>query len=149
MSLDTLIPRDLITLLYVAVASILGWIGGWLKGRKRDRAEIVHLDAQAKKTAAETRQINANTDISLIQAAAQALARAERLQAERDHWEMKAFDLQVEVKELREENGQLTVQARIDNYQIRRQMAFIEARRLKKEYINLDTPLDDNPQVLP
>lgn len=140
MSLDTLIPRDFTTFLYVAIASILGWAGGWLRGRRRESAEIVHLTAQADKTSAEARQIDANTNLSLIQAAASALARAERLQAERDHWEARAFDLQGELKESREENGQLTVQARLDNYQIRRQMSFIEMKNLKDEYIALDKP---------
>lgn len=143
MSLDTLIPRDLLTLLYAAVAGILGWAGGWIKGRRRESAEIIHLTAQADKTSAEARQIDANTNLSLIQAAASALARAERLQAERDHWEARAFDLQVELKESREENGQLTVQSRLDNYQIRRQISFIEMKNLKDEYIALDKPKEE------
>lgn len=132
MSLDTLIPRDLATLLYVAVASILGWIGGWIRGRKRESAEIVHLSAQARKTDAEARQIEANTNISL---AAQALARAERLQAERDHWQLKAFDLQLEVKEVNARNAALMTQHRMDNVQLEQQMSFIKAKKLKREYI--------------
>lgn len=135
MSLDTLIPRDLTTLLYVAIASILSWIGGWIRGRKRESAEIVHLGAQARKTDAEARQIEANTNISLTQAAAQALARAERLQAERDHWQLKAFDLQLEVKDVNARNAALMTQHRMDNVQLEQQMAFIKAKKLKREYI--------------
>lgn len=143
MSLDTLIPRDLPTLLYVAVATILGWTGGWIRGRKRERAEVVHISAQARKTEAEARQIDANTNISVIEAAAKALERAERLQAERDHWQLKAFDLQLEVKEANARNAALMIQHKMDNAHLERQMAFIKAKKLKSEYIEFtDKPKD-------
>lgn len=130
------IPHSLLQVLSLVLASSLGWVGGWLTRRKREPHEIA-------KIAAETRQINVSTDVSLIQAATVAIAKAERLQQERDHWEMKAFDLQVELKEVQEENAQLTTQARIDNYQIRRQMAFIEMKGLREEYIAMDKPKGD------
>lgn len=143
MSLDTLIPRDLPTLLYVAVATILGWIGGWIRGRKRERAEIIHLGAQARKTEAEARQIDANTNISLTEAAGKALERAERLQTERDHWQLKAFDLQLEVKECHARNAALMTQHKMDNSQLEQQMAFIKAKKLKREYVEFtDKPKD-------
>lgn len=130
MSLDTLIPRDLTTLLYVAIASILGWIGGWIRGRKKEGAEVLHLSAQADKTSAEARQINVNTDITLIQAAAMALARAERLQAERDHWERKACDMVIDFEELREKHAQLNTRYRLKKYSLEKAMGLLGAHHI-------------------
>lgn len=130
MSLDTLIPRDLTTLLYVALASILGWVGGWIRGRKREGAEIVHLSAQATKTHAEARQINTNTDLSVLQLAAQALARAERLQSERDHWERKACDLVIDLEEEREEKAQLATRYRLKKYSLEKAMGLLGAHHI-------------------
>lgn len=64
----------------------------------------------------------------------------DRLRNERDEWEMKAFDLQIELRDSRTANGLLISQATLDNYHIRKQAAFIEARGLKDAYIALDTP---------
>lgn len=130
MSLDTLIPRDLTTLLYVALASILGWIGGWIRGRKREGAEIIHLSAQASKTQAEARQINTSTDMSVLQLAAQALARAERLQSERDHWERKACDLVIDLEEEREEKAQLETRYRLKKYSLEKAMGLLGAHHV-------------------
>lgn len=130
MSLDTLIPRDLTTLLYVALASILGWVGGWIRGRKREGAEIIHLSAQASKTHAEARQINTSTDMSVLQLAAQALARAERLQNERDHWERKACDLVIDVEELREKHAQLTTRYQLKKYSLEKAMGLLGAHHI-------------------
>lgn len=124
---------NLTTLVYMGIASILGWLGHWFKDRKRQPHEIAKINA-------ETRQIAVNTDVSLIQAATTAITKAERLQQERDHWELKSFDLEVELKEARAEIAQMTTQSRLDNYQIRRQMAFIEMKNLKDDYLALDTP---------
>lgn len=131
------IPHSMAQLLWLLLASSLGLAGGWVARRKREPVEIAKLHA-------ETRQINVNTDVSLIQAATTALIKAGRLQHERDHWEMKAFDLQVELKEARAENGQLMAQARLDNQQIRKLMGFIEASGLKDKYIALDKPKDQD-----
>jgi hypothetical protein len=113
------IPHNLGQLLWLLLASSLGWVGGWLVRRKREPIEIAKVQA-------ETRQINVSTDLSLIEAATMALAKAERLQNERDHWELKAFDLQVELKDVSKENGQLTVQAHLDAHQIKRLKAILD-----------------------
>lgn len=124
---------NLTTLVYMVLASSLGWVGGWFTRRKREPHEVAKLQA-------ETRQINVGTDVSLIQAATTAITKAERLQQQCDHWELKSFDLEVELKEARAEIGQLTTQSRLDNYQIRRMMAFIEMKNLKDEYVEMDHP---------
>lgn len=130
MSLDTLIPRDLTTLLYVALASILGWVGGWIRGRKRESAEVVHLSAQAAKTHAEARQIHTSTDMSVLQLAAQALARAERLQSERDHWERKACDLVIDLEEERSDHAQLKTRYQLKKYSLEKAMGLLGAHHI-------------------
>lgn len=130
------IPHTWAQWFWLIVASVLGYAGSALKewvSKKRSPAEEL-------KTQAEARQIDAATYLSLIQAANDAITKSCRLQDERDHWEMKSFDLQSELKQVRAENGQLRTQASLDNYQIRKQMAFIETMELKEEYLKLDKP---------
>ena len=132
------IPHTWTQWVWVIIASFLGYAGSALKewiSKRRSPAE-------ERKTDAETFRIHVDTNISLVQAVATAISKAERLQRERDHWELKAFDLQVELKEARDETAQMTTQARLDNHQIRRQMAFIEMKNLKGEYLLLDKPKD-------
>lgn len=117
------------------VASILGWLGHWFKDRKRQPHEIAKISA-------ETRQINIETDVSLIQAATTAITKAERLQQERDHWELKAFDLQAKLTEAHRDNGQLAIEVSSMDRQMRKQMAFIETENLKDKYLALDKPKD-------
>lgn len=132
MQLDSLIPRDS-TILYVVVASILAWLGGWFTRRKREPVELAKLHAEAQKTHAETRRIDADTDLSLIQTAAQAVAKAERVQARSDFWKWKAEDLQRQV-------DLLTLEANNADQQMRKQMNFIEVIGKKDEYLKLDQP---------
>lgn len=124
---------SLTTLVYMLIASILGWLGHWLKDRKRQPHEIAKINA-------ETRQIAINTDVSLIQAATTAITKAERLQQERDHWELKCFDLQGKLTEANRDNGQLSIEVSSMDRQMRKQMAFIEMKNLKDEYLKLDQP---------
>lgn len=125
MQLDS-IPRDLTTLLYVVIATSLGWVGGWITRRKREPAEIAKLSA-------ETRQIEVNTDVSLIQAATIAITKAERLQDERDHWERKAGSLQRDLDLANIDVASMDIQ-------MRKQMHFIELKNMKEEYLKLDQP---------
>lgn len=127
------IPHSLAQVLWLVLATFVGSVGGWVARRKREPHEVAKLQA-------ETRKINVETDVSLIQAATTAITKAERLQQEREHWELKAFDLEVELKDARADIAQMTTQARLDNYQIRRQMAFIEMKNLKDQYLALDHP---------
>lgn len=127
------IPHGLLQVLGLVLASFLGWVGGWLTRRKREPHEVAKLQA-------ETRQITVNTDVSLIQAATTAITKAERLQQERDHWELKAFDLDVQLKQSQQDNGQLTIEANSMDRQMRKQMAFIRAKGLESEYLKMDQP---------
>lgn len=127
------IPHSLAQVLWLVLATFVGSVGGWIARRKREPHEVAKLQA-------ETRKINVETDVSLIQAATTAITKAERLQQEREHWELKAFDLEVELKDARADIAQMATQARLDNYQIRRQMAFIEMKNLKDQYLALDHP---------
>lgn len=127
---------NLTTLVYMVLASSLGWVGGWFTRRKREPAEINKLQAEA-------RQINVGTDVSLIQAATTAITKAERLQQERDHWELKCFDLQGKLTEANRDNGQLSIEVNSMDRQMRKQMAFIVAKNLHDEYVKLDQPKSD------
>lgn len=127
------IPQNLAQVLWLLLASSLGWIGGWLTRRRREPHEVAKLQA-------ETRQITVSTDVSLIQAATTAITKAERLQQERDHWELKCFDLQGKLTEAHRDNGQLSIEVSSMDRQMRKQMAFIEMKNLKDEYLKLDQP---------
>lgn len=127
------IPQNLAQVLWLLLASSLGWIGGWLTRRRREPHEVAKLQA-------ETRQINVETDVSLIQAATTAITKAERVQQERDHWELKAFDLQMKLTDANQENGQLRIEVTSMDRQMRKQMAFIVAKDLHDEYVKLDQP---------
>lgn len=127
------IPQNLAQVLWLLLASSLGWIGGWLTRRRREPHEVAKLQA-------ETRQITVNTDVSLIQAATTAITKAERLQQERDHWELKCFDLQGKLTEAHRDNGQLSIEVSSMDRQMRKQMAFIVAKDLHEEYVKLDQP---------
>lgn len=138
-------PHTLAQWFYIVVAWFLGngvaaaILTLWQK-RKHGPAEVRKLDAEARSI--EIRDDIAIGDfvLKLTKDVAVAAIEAERLRDERNHWELKAFDLQVELKESRAENAQLMTQASLDNYQIRRQMAFIEMENLKEKYLATDRP---------
>lgn len=110
------IPHSLAGVLYLLLASSLAWIGAELRNYiSRRKREPVELD----KVRAETRQINAATDVNLTQVAMEALNKAIRLHDERDHWERKATSLQREV-------DQASTQERMLNAQIRQMKAAID-----------------------
>lgn len=122
------IPQSLAQVLWIVLASSLGWLGGWLTRRRREPHEIAKLSA-------ETRQITVTTDVSLIQAATQAISKAERLQDERDHWERKTGALEDELAEVRGEladsrqaNGQLMTQAKLDAHQLKRMKGLLDSK---------------------
>jgi hypothetical protein len=100
------IPHSLAQVLWPVLAGILGWAGGWVSRRKREPIELAHLKAQ-------TRQVNISTDLSLIHAASEALAKASRVIDQCDHWQRRAAELQLEL-------DQSGTQARLDELQVRR-----------------------------
>lgn len=147
--LDTLIPRDLMTLLYVAVASSLGWLGGWLKGRRKEQAETRKLEA-------ETRQIHTSSDIAPlgitletfreIQAVIQkAEARREEWQLKEDQmrtqilfWRNKAEELDGELIDSRQANGLLDSRLTHQNNQNKRLKGLLDEHEIS--YAEIDQP---------
>jgi hypothetical protein len=102
----------------------------WFK-RKREPVEIAKLHA-------ETRQININTDVSLIQAATTALSKAERLQDERDHWERKATDLILDLEDSRNANNEKDIRLRLHEYQMKRLKGLLDVHSIS--YSEIDRP---------
>ncbi len=125
------IPHNLTQLFWLLLASFLGWIGGWLSRRKREPVEIARVQA-------ETRQINVSTDVSLIQAATVALAKAERLQDERDHWERRATDLMLDLEDSRNANGEKEIRLRLHEYQTKRLKGLLDVHGIS--YSEVDRP---------
>ena len=88
------IPHGLLQILGLLLASSLGWVGGWLTRRKREPAEIAKINAEA-------RQISVNTDVSLMQAATEALTKALHLHDRCNLLEGQIEDLKREVAQER------------------------------------------------
>jgi hypothetical protein len=132
MQLDTsTIPHGLMQILGLVLASSLGWLGGWITRRRREPIEI-------KKIQAETRSIETATDVSLLQAATQAIAGAERLRSERDHWERKATDLMLDLEDERNRNAQQATRLTLHEHQMKRLKGLLDAHEIS--YSELDKP---------
>lgn len=125
------IPHSLAQVLWLVLASSLGWLGGWISRRKREPHEIAKISA-------ETRQITVNTDVSLIQAATNAISKAERLQDERDHWERKATDLMLDLEDSRNANSEKDIRLRLHEYQMKRMKGLLDAHSIS--YSEVDRP---------
>jgi capsid protein len=120
------------------ILAILGWIGGWQTRRKREPVEIAKLHAEITQTHAETRQINVNTDMALIQAATIAITKAERLQSERDHWERKATDLMLDLEDSRNANSEKDIRLKLHEYQTKRLKGLLDAHSIS--FSEIDKP---------
>jgi hypothetical protein len=132
MQLDTpTIPHGLLQILGLLLASSLGWVGGWITRRKREPVEIAKINA-------ETRQISVNTDVTLIQAATQAIAGAERLKSERDHWERKATDLMLDLEDERQRSAQQATRLTLHEHQMKRLKGLLDAHDIS--YSESDRP---------
>lgn len=142
---------NLTTLVYMAVASSLGWLGGWLRGRHKDRAEVGKLQAEA-------RSIHTSSDISLggitletfreIQTVIQKAEdrrtewhqKEEQLRGQITHWRCKAEELDGKLIEVREENAQHETRATLHEYQIRKLKALLSYHNIS--FSELDQPRD-------
>lgn len=140
---------NLTTLLYMAVASFLGWVGGWLRGRKKDRAEIDKLQA-------ETRQIHTTSDIAPlgitletfreIQAVIKkAEDRREEWQAKEDqmrtqivHWRNKAEELDGELIDSRQAGSLMDSRLKLNEIQIKKLKSLLDYHNIS--YAELDHP---------
>lgn len=113
-------PHTLAQWAWILVASAFGYAASLLEkwiNKKRSPAE-------ERKTDAEARQVEVATDLSLMQAASEALTRACRMQDERDHWQRKADSLQRQVE-------LLNIEIESMDSQMRRQEGFIKWKGLK------------------
>lgn len=122
----SIFPHNLAQWFSVVLASILGIVGGWAARRKREPVELAKIEA-------ETRQIHVTTDVSLMQAATEALNKACRLQDERDHWERKAESLQKQV-------DLLQIEVNAADEQMRRMDGFIKAKGLHQSDLDIPKP---------
>lgn len=127
------------------LAGILSGIGidrlynTWLN-RKKPAAELHVTEATATEITIRSHSTAGDAIMRMMTRLDEAQNTIDRLRAERDDWEMKAFDLQVELKDSRTANALLTAQAKLDNHHIRKQAAFIEAQELKEKFLELDKP---------
>lgn len=129
------IPHSLSQVLWLVLASSLGWAGAearsWLGRRNREPIELAKISA-------ETRQITISTDVTLIQAATRAIAGAERLRGERDHWENKATDLMLDLEDERARSAQQNTELKLHQYQMKRLKGLLDAKNVS--YSEIDTP---------
>lgn len=112
--------------------------------RKKPAADIDVVEATATEIKVRSHSTAGDSLARMMDRLDVAQTTIDRLRGERDDWQLEAFDARVELRESQNENAQLMVQAKIDNHQIRKQMAFIEARGLKEIYIALDKPREVN-----
>src|SRR5690349_22833430 len=122
---------------FITGATIFKLVEIWLN-RKKPAAELHVTQATANEITARSNWTAGDAIMRMMTRLDEAQTTIDRLRSERDEWEMKAFDLQVELKDSRTANGLLLSQAKLDNYYIRKQAAFIEARSLKDEFLKLD-----------
>lgn len=140
---------NLTTLVYMAVASSLAWLGGWLKGRRKDRAEIDKLQA-------ETRQIHTSSDIAPLgitletfreiqSVIKKAEDRREEWQTKEDQmrtqilfWRNKAEELDGQLIDSREANGLLESRANHQSNQNKRLKGLLDEHQVP--YAEIDQP---------
>ena len=135
------------TLIYMVVASSLGWLGGWVRGRKKDRAEVRRIDA-------ETQQIHTTAEISpvgitleTLREIQQVIAKAEKRREEWHqkeeqmrgqivHWRCKAEELDGELADSRQANGLMDTRLKLHEHQNRRLKALLDLHNIS--YSELD-----------
>lgn len=121
---DTLIPREHTTLLYVVLASILGWIGGWLTRRKREPVELDKVRAETKSihVTAENQQLSVGLETfrELTALHKKAEQRREEWNREREQmrnqirfWRNKAEEFDGELIDSRNANVQLNARLKL------------------------------------
>lgn len=147
------IPHSLAQLLWLVLASILGWTGAelrsWLARRKREPLELAKISA-------ETRQIhitadNAQASIGLetlreVQSVIEKaevrreawLLKEEQLRGQIFHWKCKAEDLDGELQDSRNANAQYEIRARLHEHQIKRLKSLLDYHNIS--YAELDQP---------
>lgn len=111
----------------------------WLN-RKKPAAELHLTQETATEIKVRAHSTAGDSLARMMDRLDKAQATIDRIRSERDERELQAFDLQIELRDSQQRNAQLAEQVVMDNYQMRRQMAFIEMKNLKEEYIAMDKP---------
>lgn len=142
-------PLNLATLLYLAVATSLGWIGGWLARRKREPHELRKLEA-------ETKQIQTSSEISPVGITLETLReiqqvidkaekrreewhlREEQMRGQIVHWRCRAEELDGELVDSRQANGLMDTRLKLHEHQVRRLKALLDFHGIS--YAELDHP---------
>jgi hypothetical protein len=128
----------------LAVAGTLSTL--WFK-RKREPAEVRKIDAEAAAALISPVGITLETlrEIQVVIQKAEDRReewrlREEQMRGQIIHWRSKAEDLDGQLADSRDANAQLMAQAKLNNYQLLKQMNFIIMKNLKDEYVALDQP---------
>ena len=151
MQLDSLIPRDSTTLLYVVIASILAWLGGWFTRRKREPHEIDKLRAETKSihVTAETAEINLGRELMREMQAV-----VDKAEKRREDWHLKEEQMRNQILFWRNKSEELDgkladaqevvwkMQSEMGNYE--NQIRTMELT-LKSEHKNYDNSQDAKP----
>ena len=122
---------------FIAGGTIFKLIDLWLN-RRKPAAEVHVTEASAQEITIRTHSTAGDAVMRMMDRLDQAQSNVDRLRKERDEWELKAFDLQMELRDSRSVNLQLQAQSKLDTYQLHKQMTFIEMRGLKEMYLGLD-----------
>lgn len=147
--LDTLIPRDLITFLYMAIATSLGWLGGWLRGRKKDRAEVRKIDAETRQILTTSEVQQTGITLETLREIQQVIDKAEKRREEwhlREeqmrgqiiHWRCRAEELDGDLSDSRQANGLMDTRLKLHEHQVRRLKALLDFHGIS--YSELDQP---------
>lgn len=142
-------PLNLTTLLYMALASSLAALAGWLKGRRRERAEVRRMDAETKQihTASEISPVGITLETLreiqvVIQKAEQRReewnAREEQMRGQIIHWRCKAEELDGELADSRQANGLMDTRLKLHEHQVKKLKALLDFHNIS--YAELDQP---------
>lgn len=138
-------PPHWLQLILAAIASLVARDGIvkvyhiWLN-RKKPAAEVHLTDATATEVTIRSHATAGDSVVRMMNRLDTAQVTIDRLRGERDDWQLRAFDLQVELNEMKKQNAQLNTDVGSMDHQMRKQMAFIIAKELKDEYIAMDQP---------
>jgi len=104
MQLDSLIPRDPTTLLYVVIASILAWLGGWFTRRRREPIELDKLKAETKSIHVTTETAEINLGRELMREMRAVIDKAEK---RREEWHLKEEQMRGQIMFWRNKSEEL------------------------------------------
>lgn len=147
--MDNLVPRDLITLLYMAVATSLGWIGGWITRRKREPIELEKVRAETRQIHVTTENSQASIGLETLRELQTAIQKAEdrreewqlkeeQLRGQVFHWRCKCEDLDGQLVDSRNANAQYETRSKLHEYQIKKLKSLLDYHNIS--YAELDRP---------